>query len=119
MPTNDRLDRDLIRDDLKTKDIGGKVLVYDRTSMAPMTSRPSMPAIRITTVWWSLPRSRRPAGAAPMPRGTAAGAESLLFSFALVDCRVSSELLSLTCGGRRGGGHRTGRRRPGRDQVAQ
>ena len=64
---------------------------------APTTSPPSTPAIRTTTVWWSSPKSRRPAGAGPGPHGTAAGRRSLLFSFALIDCGISSELLSLTC----------------------
>ncbi len=93
---NDRLDPDLIRANLKTKRIGRKVLVYDRTSStndiaAEYARNPDNDGLVVFAEEQTAGRGR--AGATW--RG--GREESLLFSLALVDCPISNELLSLTC----------------------
>ena len=48
-------------------------------------------------VSWSLPRSKRPAGAAPGQPGTAAAKRACCSPSLWSIARISSELLSLTC----------------------
>jgi len=96
MLTDDRLDPDLIRANLKTKRIGGKVLVYDRTSStndvaAEYARNPDNDGLVVFAEEQTAGRGRTGA------TWQGGRQESLLFSVALVDCDVSSELLSLTC----------------------
>jgi BirA family biotin operon repressor/biotin-[acetyl-CoA-carboxylase] ligase len=111
MPTHDRLDPDLIRANLRTKRLGRKVLVYDRTSSTndvatEYARNPDNDGLVVFAEEQTAGRGR--AGA----QWQGGRAESLLFSFALIDCGISSELLSLTCAvgvaeaiGQVGGGH--------------
>jgi BirA family biotin operon repressor/biotin-[acetyl-CoA-carboxylase] ligase len=96
MPTDDKLDPDLIRANLRTKRIGGKVLVYDRTSStndiaAEYARNPDNSGLVVFAEEQTAGRGRTGA------QWCGGREESLLFSIALVDCSVSSELLSLTC----------------------
>jgi BirA family biotin operon repressor/biotin-[acetyl-CoA-carboxylase] ligase len=96
MPSDDRLDPDLIRANLKTKQIGGKVLVYDRTSStndvaAEYARNPDNSGLVVFAEEQTAGRGRTGAS------WQGGREQSLLFSIALVDCRVSNELLSLTC----------------------
>jgi len=96
MATDDRLDPDLIRANLKTKRIGRKVLVYDSTSSTndiavEYARNPDNDGVVVFAEEQTAGRGRT--GAA----WQGGREESLLFSLALVDCRVSNELLSLTC----------------------
>ena len=96
MATDDRLDPDLIRANLKTKRIGGKVLVYDRTSStndiaAEYARNPDNSGLVVFAEEQTAGRGRTGAS------WSGGREDSLLFSIALVDCRVSNELLSLTC----------------------
>ena len=96
MLTNDRLDPDLIQANLRTQRLGRKVLVYDRTSStndiaAEYARNPENDGLVVFAEEQTAGRGR--AGAA----WQSAHGDSLLFSFALVDCGVSNELLSLTC----------------------
>ena len=93
---NDRLDPDLIRANLKTKRIGRKVLVYDRTSStndiaAEYARNPDNDGLVVFAEEQTAGRGRTGA------TWQGGRQESLLFSVALVACDVSSELLSLTC----------------------
>lgn len=93
---DDRLDPDLIRANLKTKRIGRKVLVYDRTSStndvaAEYARNPDNSGLVVFAEEQTAGRGRTGA------HWHGGRGESLLFSIALVDCGVSSELLSLTC----------------------
>ena len=96
MATDDRLDPDLIRANLRTKRIGRKVLVYDRTSStndiaAEYARNPDNNGLVAFAEEQTAGRGR--AGA----RWHGGYGESLLFSLALIDCAIGSELLSLTC----------------------
>ena len=96
MPTHDRLDPDLIRANLKTKRIGAKVLVYNRTSStndiaAEYARNPDNSGLVVFAEEQTAGRGR---AGDPWHGGRA---ESLLFSITLVNCGISSELLSLTC----------------------
>ncbi len=96
MTMDDRLDPDLIRANLKTKRIGRKVLVYDRTSStndiaAEYARNPDNDGLVVFAEEQTAGRGRTGA------TWQGGRQESLLFSVALVDCDVSSELLSLTC----------------------
>ena len=96
MSADDRLDPDLIQANLRTKRIGRKVLVYDRTSStndiaAEYARNPDNNGLVAFAEEQTAGRGR--AGA----RWHGGYGESLLFSLALIDCAVSSELLSLTC----------------------
>ncbi|OHB67824.1 MAG: biotin--[acetyl-CoA-carboxylase] ligase [Planctomycetes bacterium RBG_13_62_9] len=95
MPTDDRLDPDLIRTNLRTKRIGGRVLVYDHTSStndvaAEYARNPDNDGLAVFAEEQTAGRGR--AGATwHSHRG-----DSLLFSVVLIDCGISNELLSLT-----------------------
>jgi len=96
MVSDDRLDPDLIRANLKTKRIAAKVLVYDRTSStndiaAEYGRNPDNNGLVVFAEEQTAGRGRT---GAPWQGGRE---ESLLFSIALVNCDVSNELLSLTC----------------------
>jgi len=94
MATNDRLDPDLIRANLKTQRIGRKVLVYDRTSStndiaAEYARNPDNDGVVIFAEEQTAGRGRTGA------TWRSGHAESLLFSLALIDCAIGNELLSL------------------------
>ncbi len=96
MPTDDRLDPDLIQANLKTRRIGRKVLVYDRTSStndiaAEYARNPDNDGVVVFAEEQTAGRGRTGA------TWLGGREESLLFSIALIDCAVSNELLSLTC----------------------
>jgi biotin-(acetyl-CoA carboxylase) ligase len=96
MTMDDRLDPDLIRANLKTTRIGSKVLVYDRTSStndiaAEYARNSDNSGLVVFAEEQTAGRGRTGA------QWCGGREESLLFSIALVDCSVSSELLSLTC----------------------
>jgi BirA family biotin operon repressor/biotin-[acetyl-CoA-carboxylase] ligase len=96
MLSNDRLDPDLIRANLKTKRIGRQVLVYDRTSStndiaAEYARNPDNDGLVVFAEEQTAGRGRTGA------TWQGGRAQSLLFSIALVDCPISNELLSLTC----------------------
>jgi BirA family biotin operon repressor/biotin-[acetyl-CoA-carboxylase] ligase len=96
MLIDDRLDPDLIRANLRTKRIGRKVLVYDRTSStndiaAEYARNPDNSGLVVFAEEQTAGRGRTGAS------WQGGREESLLFSIALVDCPISNELLSLTC----------------------
>jgi BirA family biotin operon repressor/biotin-[acetyl-CoA-carboxylase] ligase len=96
MLTDDRLDPDLLRANLKTKRIGRRVLVYDRTAStndvaAEYARYPGNDGLAVFAEEQTAGRGR--AGAA----WQSAHGDSLLFSIALVGGPLSGELLSLTC----------------------
>jgi BirA family biotin operon repressor/biotin-[acetyl-CoA-carboxylase] ligase len=96
MATDDRLDPDLIRANLKTRRIGRKVLVYDRTSStndiaAEYARNPDNSGLVVFAEEQTAGRGRTGAS------WQGGREESLLFSLALVDCPISNERLSLTC----------------------
>ncbi len=96
MLTNDRLDPDLIQANLRTKRIGRKVLVYDRTSStndvaAEYARNPDNDGLVVFAEEQTAGRGRTGA------TWLSGHQESLLFSLALVDCAISNEWLSLTC----------------------
>ncbi len=95
-PRDDRLDPDLIQANLRTKLIGRKVLVYDSTAStndvaAEYAKNPDHAGLVVFAEEQTAGRGRSGA------RWHSAGGQSLLFSFLLIDCGISSELLSLTC----------------------
>jgi len=96
MPMEDRLDPDLIRANLRTKRIGRKVLVYERTSStndvaAEYARNPDNAGLAVFAEEQTAGRGRSGA------KWRSAHGESLLFSIALIHCDINSELLSLTC----------------------
>lgn len=96
MPSDDRLDPDLIRANLRTRRIGRKVLVYDRTAStndiaAEYARNPDNDGLVVFAEEQTAGRGR--SGAA----WYSAHGDSLLFSTVLIDSRVKSELLPLTC----------------------
>ncbi len=96
MAADDRLDPDLIRANLKTRRIGRKVLVYDRTSStndiaAEYARNPDNNGLVVFAEEQTAGRGRTGA------TWQGGRQEGLLFSIALVDCPISNELLSLTC----------------------
>jgi len=96
MAVDDRLDPDLIQAKLNTRRIGCKVLVYDRTAStndiaAEYAGNPENDGLVVFAEEQTAGRGRT--GAKWQSRRE----DSLLFSVALVDCDISSELLSLTC----------------------
>jgi len=96
MTCNDRLDPDLIRANLKTRRLGRKVLVYDQTSStndvaAEYARNPENDGLVVFAEEQTAGRGRTGA------HWHSGRQESLLFSLALIDCRVSNELLSLAC----------------------
>ncbi len=96
MASDDRLDPDLIQANLKTRRIGRKVLVYDRTSStndiaAEYARNPENDGVVVFAEEQTAGRGRTGA------QWYGGREQSLLFSVALVDCDISNELLSLTC----------------------
>jgi len=96
MPIDDRLDPDLIQANLKTKQVGGKVLVYDRTSSTndvagAYAKNPGNAGLVVFAEEQTAGRGRSGA------KWHGAHGDSLLFSVVLADCQINSELLSLTC----------------------
>jgi BirA family biotin operon repressor/biotin-[acetyl-CoA-carboxylase] ligase len=96
MPIDDRLDPDLIQANLKTRQIGRKVIVYDRTSStndvaAEYARNPDNAGLVVLAEEQTAGRGRSGA------KWYGAHGDSLLFSIVLADCEVNSELLSLTC----------------------
>ncbi len=96
MPIDDRLDPDLIRANLKTRRIGRKVLIYDRTSSTnDVAAEYARNSDNDGLVVFAEEQTAGRGRAGATWRG--GREESLLFSIALVDCPISNELLSLTC----------------------
>jgi len=96
MPVDDRLDPDLIQTNLKTKWIGRKVLVYDRTaSTNDIASEYAKNADNHGLVVFAEEQTagRGRSGAKWHSRH----GDSLLFSIALAARDISGELLPLTC----------------------
>jgi BirA family biotin operon repressor/biotin-[acetyl-CoA-carboxylase] ligase len=96
MLTDDRLDPDLLRANLKTKRIGRRVLVYDRTAStndvaAEYARHPGNDGLAVFAEEQTAGRGR--AGAV----WHSGHGDSLLFSIALVGGPLSGEMLSLTC----------------------
>lgn len=96
MVSDDRLDPDLIRANLKTKRVGRSVLVYDRTSStndiaAEYARNPRHDGLVVFAEEQDAGRGRT-GSAWHSRRG-----DSLLFSLLLIDCGIGNELLSLTC----------------------
>ena len=96
MAVDDRLDPDLIQVNLNTRRIGRKVLVYDRTASTndiagEYATSPENDGLVVFTEEQTAGRGRTGA------KWHSRREDSLLFSVALVDCDISSELLSLTC----------------------
>jgi BirA family biotin operon repressor/biotin-[acetyl-CoA-carboxylase] ligase len=94
--TDNRLDPDLIQANLKTKRIGRKVLVYERTASTNdiAAEYATNPANSGLVVFAEEQTSGRGRGGAKWHSGRG---QSLLFSVLLADCGISSELLPLTC----------------------
>jgi BirA family biotin operon repressor/biotin-[acetyl-CoA-carboxylase] ligase len=96
LPPDDRLDPDLIQAKLKTKLVGRKVLVYERTSStnevaAEYGRNPDNSGLVVFAEEQTAGRGRSGA------RWHSLRGQSLLFSFLLTDCGLSGEMLSLTC----------------------
>jgi len=96
MPRDDRLDPDRISVKLKTRRIGRKVLVYERTGStndiaAEYARNADHDGLVVFAEEQTAGRGRTGAQW-QSPYG-----ESLLFSLLLIDCTLASELLSLTC----------------------
>ena len=96
LPTSDLLDPDKIKANLKTKRIGRKILVYNRTSST-------------NDVAHRYAKNRKNDGLVIFAEEQTAGrgragtkwlssrSDSILCSIVLTDCKLNSELLSLTC----------------------
>jgi BirA family biotin operon repressor/biotin-[acetyl-CoA-carboxylase] ligase len=96
MTSNDRLDPDLIRANLKTKRIGRTVLVYDQT--ASTNDLAAEYARYIANDGLVIFAEEQTAGRGRTGAAWLSGyGDSLLFSVVLIDCEISNELLSLTC----------------------
>ena len=96
MPLDDRLDPDLIQANLRTRQVGKKVLVYDRTASTndvagEYAKNPDNNGLVVFAEEQTAGRGRSRA------KWHSRHGDSLLFSMALIDCSISSELLSLTC----------------------
>jgi len=96
MLTNDRLDPDLIRANLRTKRIGRQVLVYESTSStndvaAEYARNPEHDGLVVFAEEQTAGRGRTGA------TWLSAHGDSLLFSLLLIDGGVGNERLSLTC----------------------
>lgn len=96
MTPGDHLDPDLIQANLRTELVGRKVLVYDRTASTndvagEYAKNPAHSGIVVFAEEQTAGRGRTGA------KWHSRHGDSLLFSFALVNCGISSELLSLTC----------------------
>jgi BirA family biotin operon repressor/biotin-[acetyl-CoA-carboxylase] ligase len=95
-PLDDRLDPDIIQANLKTKRVGKKVLVYKETSStndiaAEYARNPDNSGLIVFAEEQTAGRGRSGA------KWHSGSGQSLLFSVLLMDCGISSELLSLTC----------------------
>jgi BirA family biotin operon repressor/biotin-[acetyl-CoA-carboxylase] ligase len=96
MPSDDLLDADLIRANLRTRQVGRKVLVYEQVSStndlaAEQARTPGNAGLVIFAEEQTAGRGRGGA------KWHSARGDSLLFSVVLTDCAIDSELLSLTC----------------------
>ncbi len=96
MPIDDRLDPDLIQAKLRTKRIGRKVLVYDRTSStsdvaAEYARNPDNAGLVVFAEEQTAGRGRSGA------KWHGRRGDSLLLSVVLVNCTIGGELLSLAC----------------------
>lgn len=97
MATSDnRLDPDLIRAHLRTTRVGKKILVYEKTAStndiaAEYAKNPENSGLVVFAEEQTAGRGRSGA------KWHSASGQSLLFSVLLMDCGISSELLSLTC----------------------
>jgi len=96
MSVDDRLDPDLIQANLKTRQIGKKVLVYEKTAStndiaAEYAKNPDHAGLVVFAEEQTAGRGRSGA------KWYSASGQSLLFSVLLMDCGIGSELLSLTC----------------------
>jgi BirA family biotin operon repressor/biotin-[acetyl-CoA-carboxylase] ligase len=96
MLTDDRMDPDLIRANLRTKQIGRKVLVYEQTLStndvaAEYARNPENAGLAVFAEEQTAGRGRGGA------QWHSARGDGLLFSVVLPDSDVNSELLSLTC----------------------
>jgi BirA family biotin operon repressor/biotin-[acetyl-CoA-carboxylase] ligase len=95
-PTSDSLDPDRIKSNLKTRRIGGKILVYDRTSStndiaAEYAKNRKNNGLVVFAEEQTTGRGR--AGS----KWHGGRADSIQCSIVLTDCRLNPELLSLTC----------------------
>ncbi len=93
---DDRLDPDLIRAHLRTTRVGKKVLVYEKTAStndvaAEYAKNPDHAGLVVFAEEQTAGRGRSGA------KWHSGSGQSLLFSVLLMDCGISSELLSLTC----------------------
>ncbi|UCD50399.1 MAG: biotin--[acetyl-CoA-carboxylase] ligase [Phycisphaerales bacterium] len=96
MVRSDRLDPDKIAGSLKTKRIGRRVVVHNRTSStsdiaAEYARNPDNDGLVVFAEEQTAGRGRTGA------TWYSGHGESLLFSVLLIDCELSNELLSLTC----------------------
>jgi BirA family biotin operon repressor/biotin-[acetyl-CoA-carboxylase] ligase len=96
MPFDDRLDPDLIQANLRTRQVGKKVLVYDRTASTndvagEYAKNPDNNGLVVFAEEQTAGRGRSGA------KWHSRHGDSLLFSIALAACDISGELLSLTC----------------------
>ena len=96
MPEIDRLDADKIKANLKTKHIGKKILVYNRTSStndiaAEYAKNKENNGLAIFAEEQTAGRGR--AGT----QWHSGRADSILCSIVLTECKCNAELLSLTC----------------------
>ena len=96
MPKNDQLDPDKIKANLRTKRIGGKILVYSSTSStndvaAEYAKNKKNDGLAIFAEEQTAGRGR--AGT----KWHSGRADSILCSIVLTDCKLNPELLSLTC----------------------
>jgi len=96
MPKNDQLDPDKIKANLKTKRIGRKILVYNRTSStndiaAEYAKNKKNDGLVIFAEEQTAGRGR--AGT----KWHSGRTDSILCSIVLTDCKCNAELLSLTC----------------------
>jgi len=93
---DDRLDPDLIQANLRTRQVGKKVLVYEQTAStndvaAEYAKNPDNSGLVVFAEEQTAGRGRSGA------KWHSRSGHSLLFSVLLTDCKISSELLSLTC----------------------
>ena len=93
---DDRLDPDRIQTNLRTRRVGTKVLVYERTAstndvVAECARNPDNSGLVVFAEEQTAGRGRSGA------KWHSASGQSLLFSLLLGDCSISGELLSLTC----------------------
>ena len=93
---DDRLDPDLIQANLRTRRVGKKILVYEKTAStndvaAEYARNPDHAGLVVFAEEQTAGRGRSGA------KWHSGSGQSLLFSVLLMDCGIGSELLSLTC----------------------